>query len=95
MFMRFSIRLKVISRLVTTFHHSAFIKDDVLLLNGETAHLGSRPSSLLSKVFRLTHQLPLSAAHSLLSFYSLWFFQLRNVFFLLNMSFEKAVDTPI
>jgi hypothetical protein len=29
------------------------------------------------------------------SFYSLWFFQLRNMFFLLNTSFEKAIDTPI
>jgi len=30
-----------------------------------------------------------------ISFYLLWFFQLRDVFFLLNMSFEKARDTSI
>jgi hypothetical protein len=28
-------------------------------------------------------------------FYSLWFFQLSNVFFLLNTPFKKAIDTPI
>jgi hypothetical protein len=31
----------------------------------------------------------------LIQFYSLYFFQLRNVFFLLNTSFEKAIDTPV
>ena len=28
-------------------------------------------------------------------FYLVWFFRLRNVFFLLNTSFEKAIDAPI